>query len=97
MTPVRRIEHRYSNGKFYSPFGVPSGVTSTDETREYWALADKDGITYGVQHATEQAAQAHHDAYGAGQDAEFTLALRGMTDKRLAEQAAFWLPALATT
>lgn len=96
---VERRDYLYSDGKYYSPFGVPHGVKQSPggEYRSYWAWADKGGITYGIRYKSEQEAIDADRDYIAKGNAEFRKVLEEMPEAKLAGQYLYWVAKSAAT
>jgi len=80
-----------SNGKWYTVFGVPLGVTLTDEVRiEGYVYRGKDGCTYGQRYPTPEAAAEAHKQRQDKNDQDFRDALLEMTEDELRAQERYW-------
>lgn len=84
-----------TDGTYRGPCGFPAGVEAVKPYERKlmgYAFRDKrSGTTYGKRMQSEQELRDLHAQGEASRRAEFKKALDEMTDKRLAEQAAYWL------
>lgn len=90
VVPIR--QHLGSNGKWYSIFGVPHGVTLTDETRVAgYAYRAENGTTVGRLFPTAEEAQKWQEDHRKAQREEFRTALLEMTPAEYRRQEIYWL------
>ena len=85
-------EIKGSDGKWYSPFGVPFGLKLTDEVRSVgFAYQDKNGQRYGTRAVSPDELVARHESRQDQQMADFRKELEGRTDDRLNEAYDYWM------
>jgi len=99
LPEIREIIHlEGSDGNFYEPCGFPRGVAITGKQKSMgFCYVGFDDTTYGKRYESVEAATAAWGQYQAKQDDDFRTALRGMTAKRLRENADFWLRSITAT
>jgi hypothetical protein len=94
---VERRESLYSDGKWYSAFGVPLGVKAMGETRSAgFVYLAENGTTVGTRQPTREAAEAQQQKYQDKQDADFRAVLLEMTPEELKRQERYWLKRVPT-
>src|SRR3954470_11409614 len=95
IVPARRW--LCSDGQWRHVFGLPHGVTMTDECRTIgYVFQSVDGTTYGTVRATETEQREFWAAGRARDRADFLEHLNESDDDRIASQASYWLKADVT-
>ena len=79
-----------TNGKYYTVFGVPSGVTLTEEYRVEYAYFDG-RTTFGTRSGTESELKSRWEAHQDSAMAEFRSFLETLDSEELGLQSAYWL------
>lgn len=83
-----------TDGQYRSPFGIPRhapAVVPHEVKLMGYAYVNRDGQTYGTRGESIEELQTRHAEREANKAEEFRAILNASSDKRVAEQAAYWL------